>query len=99
MMARDPCTDTGVDWLVSDVIAYPERVTELLERWCGNQWAKRMVVTMKFQGDPDWAALEQACEVAAARGYAVRVKHFFSNKNEVTLMLVEGSPSPQEGSA
>ena len=46
-------------WMVSDVIAYPERVTELLERWCGGGWAQRMVVTMKFQGDtPDWGELQ-----------------------------------------
>ena len=37
-------------WMVSDVIAYPERVTELLQRWGGNNWADRMVLTMKFQG-------------------------------------------------
>lgn len=76
--------------MVSDVIAYPERVVELLERWCGNRWAKRLVVTMKFQGEVDWQALEHAFGVARAAGYSVRAKHFFSNKNEVSLMLREG---------
>ena len=78
---------TPVDWLVSDVIAYPERVSELLERWCTQRWAAQAVVTMKFQGDPDWGALQRAVGVAEKAGYAVRVKHFFSNKNEVTLMM------------
>ncbi|KOO21377.1 sam-dependent methyltransferase [Chrysochromulina tobinii] len=78
---------TPVDWLVSDVIAYPERVSELLERWCTQRWATQAVVTMKFQGDPDWGALQRAVGVAEKAGYAVRVKHFFSNKNEVTLMM------------
>ena len=81
-----------VDWLVSDVIAYPERVAELLERWCGCGWAHTMVVTMKFQGDADWDALERACDVARAHHYDVRPKHFFSNKNEVTLMLRAAPP-------
>jgi len=75
-------------WMVSDVIAYPERVTELLERWCGGGWAQRMVVTMKFQGDtPDWDELQVAIDRARELGFACRAKHFFSNKNEVTLML------------
>ena len=38
-------TDT---WMVSDVVAYPERIIELLEWWCGGHWARFMVVTMKF---------------------------------------------------
>ena len=41
--------DFRVDLMVSDVAAYPERVTELLERWCGGKWAKYIVVTLKFQ--------------------------------------------------
>ena len=75
-----------VDWMVSDVIAFPQRVSELLDRWCGERWATRLVVTMKFKGEPDWDALERACEVARSHGFAIRAKHFFANKNEVTLM-------------
>jgi len=79
--------DGAVDWLVSDVIAYPERILELLEKWCGKRLAERAVVTMKFQGDPDWEALDTALDLARRHGYAARAKHFFNNKNEVTMML------------
>ena len=34
-----------------------------------------------------WGALQRAVGVAEKAGYAVRVKHFFSNKNEVTRMM------------
>ena len=75
-------------WMVSDVIAYPERVSEMLEQWCGNRWATNMIVTVKFQGNEiPWDALESAIEVATNHGYLCRAKHFFNNKNEVTLML------------
>ena len=75
-----------VDWLVSDVIAFPDRVVEIIDSWSG--MAKRMVLTMKFTGDePDWEALLRAKQAAQKRGYALRAKHFFANKNEVTLML------------
>ena len=76
-----------VDWLVSDLIAFPERVAELLEVWCGGRLARHMVVQMKFRGDPDWLALDRALLVAREAGYHVRAKHFFNDKNEVTLML------------
>jgi hypothetical protein len=77
-------------WMVSDVIAYPERVAELLDRWCGGKWAGRMVVTAKFQGESiPWDALDAAVKVATDHGYDCRVKHFFNNKNEVTVMASE----------
>ena len=51
----EPAQAQAGGWMVSDVIAYPERVTELLERWAGGGWAERMVLTMKFQGErPSW---------------------------------------------
>ena len=80
--------DSPVEWAVSDVIAYPERCVELLARWTETKWAKRLVFTMKFKGDvPDFDAVEAAQEVARQNGYVTRVKHFFSNKNEVTIMV------------
>jgi len=77
-------------WMVSDVIAYPERVTEMLEQWCGNHWVTHLVVTMKFQGsEPSFSELDRAIQVSRSHGYECRVKHFFNNKNEVTLMVAE----------
>mmetsp|Transcript_6029 Transcript_6029/g.13445 ORF Transcript_6029/g.13445 Transcript_6029/m.13445 type:complete len:454 (+) Transcript_6029:889-2250(+) len=77
-----------VTWMVSDIISYPERVAELLQDWCGQKWAKYMVLTVKFRGlEPTWNSLYNAMQVASANGYQARAKHFFNNKNEVTLML------------
>jgi hypothetical protein len=81
-------TDGSNTWMVSDVIAYPDRVSQLLDRWCGGKWARHMVVTVKFQGDTiPWEALEASMKVATDHGYQCRAKHFFNNKNEVTLMV------------
>lgn len=81
-------------WMVSDVIAYPERVGELLDRWCGGRWAAKMVVTVKFKGEVvAWDELESVMEIAKGHGYTCRAKHFFNNKNEVTLV----SPNDLEG--
>ena len=88
--SKDLQTAPPGTWMVSDVIAYPERVAELLDRWCGGKWAGRIVVTAKFQGGSiPWDALDAAVKVATDHGYDCRVKHFFNNKNEVTVMASE----------
>ena len=79
---------TPVEWMVSDIVAFPERVPELLERWCSRRWAEDIVVTMKFTGEmPDFDTVDEALRVAAAHGYKSRAKHFFNNKNELEIML------------
>lgn len=82
-----------VDLLVSDVIAYPDRVLELLGQWCEGRWARRLIVTMKFQGGVAWDELREAERLAESHGFACRTKHFFNNKNEVTFMLADTRPS------
>ena len=88
-----PPNDLVSYWMVSDVIAYPDRIIELLNQWCSKQWADHMVVTMKFQGDePSLDELDHAIDLVKRYGYFCRAKHFFNNKNEVTLMISkEGS--------
>lgn len=84
-------------WMISDVIAYPERCTELLNRWCEGKWASNMIVTMKFQGnEPDLDELDRAIGVVERHNYDCRVKHFFNNKNEVTFMVSERGVSPMD---
>lgn len=80
--------DAPVDGLVSDVIAYPQRVTEILDAWCGGALMRWFVVQIKFKGPPDWAALDNARAAAQNRGYLVRARHFFNDKNELTLIGV-----------
>jgi len=77
-------------WMVSDIIAYPERVVELLNDWCGKRWVSRVVITCKFQGKGvPWDELRHAEATAKSHGYACETKHFFNNKNEVTLMAID----------
>ena len=85
--------DGPVDWLVADVAAYPERVAELLEIWCGGRLARNLVVQMKFKGVTDWQALAAALAAARSHGYGARARHFFNDKNEVTLMAVAPPPA------
>ena len=84
----------AVDWLVADIVAFPPRVAELLTLWLGPRWCRHFVVQMKFRGEPDWAALAAARQVATAAGYHVLARHFFNDKNEVTLL---GSQRASQG--
>eukprot|EP00979_Chaetoceros_neogracilis_P000982 scaffold189_cov244-Chaetoceros_neogracile.AAC.14 len=80
----------GDCWMISDIIAYPDRIIELLDKWCSGNLASYMIVTMKFQGEePALDELDKAVKIVESHAYDCRVKHFFNNKNEVTFMVSE----------
>ena len=70
-----------VDWLLSDVIAYPERLLALVQRWIAAGAARRIVCTIKFQGETDHAAAEAFAAIPGAS-----VMHLFHNKHELTFL-------------
>lgn len=77
-MAAEP-----VDWLVCDVIAYPARLLALMERWM--PVARRIVCTVKFQGETDHAASDAFAAIAGGR-----LVHLFHNKHELTWLWSKG---------
>lgn len=70
-----------VDWLFSDVVCYPERLLRLVRAWRESGLARRIVCTIKFQGETD---------MATARAFAAiprsRLLHLHHNKHELTWM-------------
>lgn len=70
-----------VDWLFSDVIAYPDRLLTLVRRWIDAGAARHIVCTIKFQGPTDHAAAEAFAAIPGAR-----VVHLFHNKHELTFL-------------
>lgn len=79
----DPREVGPVDWLFSDVICYPARLFDLVQRWREQGLARHFVCTIKFQGDD---------QHDAARLFAVvpgsRVLHLHHNKHELTWVLL-----------
>jgi 23S rRNA C2498 (ribose-2'-O)-methylase RlmM len=75
-----------VDWLLSDIICEPARAIALVADWLPR--ARSMVVTIKFKGRDQYAALAALDPLLdrAAPAYA-RIKHLAHNKNEVTVMV------------
>ena len=90
--ALDPAgwADAPFDWLLCDVIAYPARSLALAERWIAAGAARRVLCTVKFQGETDH---DSAAGFAAIPGG--RLRHLFHNKHELTFMwphATEGKP-------
>ena len=72
-----------VDWLFSDVIAYPARLLGLVERWIAAGSVRRIVCSVKFQGATDH---DMADRFAAVPGGWLA--HLFYNKHELTFFWV-----------
>ena len=70
-----------VDWLFSDVIAYPARLLTLVRRWIDAAAARHVVCTIKFQGATDHDAAEGFSAIPGAQ-----VVHLFHNKHELTFL-------------
>jgi 23S rRNA (cytidine2498-2'-O)-methyltransferase len=69
-----------VDWLFSDIIAYPDKLLALVKTWIEASTVGRIVCTIKFQGATDHTA---AREFAAIPG--AKVMHLAHNKHELTF--------------
>jgi 23S rRNA (cytidine2498-2'-O)-methyltransferase len=72
-----------VDWLFSDVICYPERLFELVERWLESGLCRNYVCSVKFQGAAPHAIIRR---FAAIRGS--RLVHLWHNRHELTWFRV-----------
>ncbi len=74
-----------VDWVFSDVIAYPAPLLEMVQNWIGSGLAARIVCTIKLQGETDHDA------VAAFQAFpGGRVMHLWQNKHELTFCWERG---------
>lgn len=71
----------AVDWLVCDVIAYPDRLLALVRRWIEAGAAGTIVCTIKFQGPTDHDSAEAFAAIPGGR-----VVHLFHNKHELTFL-------------
>ncbi|GBR02176.1 SAM-dependent methyltransferase [Acetobacter oeni] len=76
----EPRDEARVDWLFSDVIAYPNRLLALAKRWIAAERVGRIVMSVKFQGETDFEVMEAFAAIPGGR-----LAHLFHNKHEVTF--------------
>ena len=77
----DPREFADVQWVFSDIIAYPQRILTLAKRWITANPGVQLVFTIKLQGDVDYAVIDEFRALPHAR-----VVHLSTNKNELTLL-------------
>ncbi|WP_428561007.1 MAG: SAM-dependent methyltransferase [Solidesulfovibrio sp. DCME] len=77
----DPRHAGAVDWLFSDVICYPDRLFDWLSRWLELGECRRFVLTVKLQGETDFALLDRFRAVPDSR-----LLHLSHNKHELTFV-------------
>ena len=82
-----------VDWLCSDIVAYPARLLALVQAWIAARAAGRIVCTLKFQGETDFAAAEAFAAIPGGQ-----VAHLFHNKHELTFWWQGTGAAPRRGS-
>lgn len=76
------------DWMICDVIAYPDKTLELLKNWQTRNLMKKFIVTFKFKGHIDINFIVGLKRyLASVCGHWVLSRLEF-NKNEVTAMGV-----------
>ncbi len=74
----------AVDWLFSDVIAYPEALLAMVRHWVGSGLAGRIVCSVKLQGETDHGAVDAFRAIPGGQ-----VAHLLHNKHEVTFMWAD----------
>jgi 23S rRNA (cytidine2498-2'-O)-methyltransferase len=70
----------AVDWVFSDVIAYPAPLLAMVQRWIASGLTRHIVCTVKLQGSTDHAAT-----LAFAALPGAQLMHLYYNKHELTV--------------
>ncbi|MCE3011015.1 MAG: hypothetical protein LW875_10425 [Proteobacteria bacterium] len=75
----DPRLFPQVSWLVSDIICYPDKLFELIQKWRSYNTVKNFVCTLKFKGKTDFSAIQAFAKIPNSQ-----IFHLNSNKHELT---------------
>jgi 23S rRNA (cytidine2498-2'-O)-methyltransferase len=87
--ALEPSSFGRVDWLCSDIVAYPTRVRSLVERWLQSGRVRNLIVTVKFQGETDHDAARSFAAIPGGQLF-----HLAHNRHELTFAATDLDRSP-----
>jgi 23S rRNA (cytidine2498-2'-O)-methyltransferase len=82
----DPADVGPVDWWCSDIIAYPQRLLDLVTRWLDSGGVRNLVCTVKFQGDTDHDVAERFAAIPGAQLF-----HLSQNRHELTCVVLDAT--------
>ncbi|MDR2631653.1 MAG: hypothetical protein LBC60_12090 [Spirochaetaceae bacterium] len=72
-----------LDWVFSDVVCYPPRLLEWIQKWLDSGLCANFVCTIKLQGEPDFETLRSFTALDGGR-----VVHLYHNKHELTWLRI-----------
>ncbi len=68
-----------MDWVMSDVICYPEKLYEYIQLWLKSGYCQKFICNVKFQGEVDPMIVDRFRKLPNSR-----VLHLLNGKKEVT---------------
>jgi 23S rRNA (cytidine2498-2'-O)-methyltransferase len=80
----EPKSIGAIDWLFSDIICYPDKLLELVQKWQDAGTVKNFVCTIKFQGPTNFDVIEKFRNIAGSK-----TQHLHVNKHELTWSLLQ----------
>lgn len=72
------------DWIFSDVICYPERLLEWIQKIIDKKMTKKMICTIKLQGETDWSIIDAFSSIPNSF-----IQHLCYNKHELCWFYCE----------
>jgi 23S rRNA (cytidine2498-2'-O)-methyltransferase len=80
-----------VDWMVCDIVESPSRVAAVAARWIAEGRCRESIVNLKLPMKRRWEEVERCRGIIDAalggRGYYLRIKHLYHDREEVTVYL------------
>jgi 23S rRNA (cytidine2498-2'-O)-methyltransferase len=81
-----------VDWLFCDVICYPPRLYDWIEKWLGSGLCEKFICTIKMQGSAERGGAPVSVDFETPRRFAAipgsTVVHLYHNKHELTWLKI-----------
>lgn len=70
-----------VDWVFSDVICYPPRLFEWVQKWLDSKLCSNFICTLKMQGKPDMESIQNFANIPNSK-----IVNLTANKHELTWL-------------
>ena len=80
-----------VDWMVCDMVESPARIASLASQWVAAGWCRETIFNLKLPMKKRWEEVERCRALIDAalggRGYFLRMKQLYHDREEVTAYL------------
>lgn len=81
----------NVHWLVCDMVEQPARVAKLMCQWLREGWCKETIFNLKLPMKRRYESVQEALamidEALSPNAYALKAKHLYHDREEITVHL------------